>query len=79
MISIITSITTTVNMGEIMNYSIIAVIFLLIFFTLRNMLIGEISKQNKVRVLVKNLNLVSTPLLIVFIIIILYRIKTTIP
>ncbi|MDY9924275.1 hypothetical protein [Methanobacterium sp.] len=79
MISIITSITTTVNMGEIMNYSIIAVIFLLIFFTLRNMLIGEISKQNKVRLLVKNLNLVSTPLLIVFIIIILYRIKTTIP
>jgi hypothetical protein len=79
MISIITSITTTVNMGEIMNYSIIAVIFLLIFFTLRNMLIGEISKQNKVRLLVKNLNLVSTPLLIVFIIIILYRIKTTFP
>lgn len=79
MISIITSTTTTVNMGEMMNYSVIAVIFLLIFFTLRNMLIGELYGQKKVRLLVKNLNLVSTPLLIVFIIIIAYRIKTIIP
>lgn len=79
MISIITSTTTTVNMSEMMNYSVIAVIFLLIFFTLRNMLIGELYGQKKVRLLVKNLNLVSTPLLIVFIIIIAYRIKTIIP
>ena len=77
MISIITSIFTKVNMGEIMNYSIIAVIFLLSFFTLRNIISGEFSTGSKVRMLVKNLNLVTAPLLIVFIIILAYKIKTT--
>ncbi|CDG65063.1 MAG: hypothetical protein PWQ15_1753 [Methanobacterium sp.] len=77
MISIITSLSTKVNMDQIVNYSIITVILLLIFFTLRNIIAGEFSKNGKMRILVKNLDLVTTPLLIVFIIILVYKIKIT--
>lgn len=74
MISIITGTTTTVAMGQMMDYSIIAVIFLLLFLSVRNVIRGEISNQRQVGILMRNLNIVSIPLLIMFITIIVYRV-----
>jgi len=75
-ISIITQITTTKAMSQMMNYSIIVVIFLLLFVSVRNVIRGEISNQRKVGILLRNLNIVSIPLLIMFMTIIIYRIYT---
>jgi hypothetical protein len=74
MISIIPGTTTTVAMSQMMDYSIIAVIFLLLFLSVRNVIRGEISNQRQVGILMRNLNIVSIPLLIMFITIIVYRI-----
>ncbi len=74
MISIITGTTTTVAMRQMMDYSIIAVIFLLLFLSVRNVIRGEISNQRQVGILMRNLNIVSIPLLIMFITIIFYRV-----
>ncbi len=74
MISIITGTTTTVAMGQMMDYSIIAVVFLLLFLSVRNVIRGEISNQRQVGILMRNLNIVSIPLLIMFMTIIIYRI-----
>lgn len=74
MISIITGTTTTVAMGQMMDYSIIAVIFLLLFLSVRNVIRGEISNQRQVGILMRNLNIVSIPLLIMFMTIIVYRV-----
>lgn len=79
MISIITSITTNVAMSQMMDYSIIAVIFLLLFMSVRNVIRGEISNQRQVGILMRNLNIVSIPLLIMFITIIIYRIYALSP
>lgn len=76
MISIVNSFTTTQTMSGMMDYSIIAVIFLLLFFSLRNIFGADAeSNQHKVRILVRNLNIVSIPLLIVFTTILIYRIN----
>lgn len=74
MISIITGTTTSVTMGQIMDYSIVAVLFLLLFLSVRNIIRGEISNRQRVRILMRNLNIVSIPLLIMFVTIIIYRI-----
>jgi hypothetical protein len=74
MISIITGITTNVAMSQVMDYSIIVVIFLLLFLSVRNVIRGEISNQRQVGILMRNLNIVSIPLLIMFVTIIIYRI-----
>jgi len=74
MISIITGITTNVAMSQVMDYSIIVVIFLLLFLSVRNVIRGEISNQRQVGILMRNLNIVSIPLLIMFMTIIIYRI-----
>ncbi|MEL7671341.1 MULTISPECIES: hypothetical protein [Methanobacterium] len=79
MISIITGTTTNVTMSQIMDYSIVAVLFLLLFLSLRNIIRGEISNRRKVGILMRNLNIVSIPLLIMFITIIIYRIYSSSP
>lgn len=77
MISIITGVTTTSTMGQIMDYSIIAVLFLLLFMSIKNVIHGEISNQRRVGILMRNLDIVSIPLLIMFVTIIIYRIYAT--
>ncbi len=77
MISIITGVTTTSTMSQIMDYSIIAVLFLLLFMSIKNVIHGEISNQRRVGILMHNLNIVSIPLLIMFVTIIIYRIYAT--
>ena len=79
MISIITGTTTNVTMSQIMDYSIVAVLFLLLFLSLRNIIRGEISNRRRVGILMRNLNIVSMPLLIMFITIIIYRIYSSSP
>lgn len=74
MISIITGTTTNVAMSQMVDYSIIAVIFLLLFVSVRNVIRGELSNQRQVGILMRNLNIVSIPLLIMFITIIIYRV-----
>ena len=77
MISIITGTTTKVTMSQIMDYSIVAVLFLLLFLSLRNIIRGEISNRRRVGILMRNLNIVSIPLLIMFVTIIIYRIYSS--
>lgn len=79
MISIITGTTTNVTMSQIMDYSIVAVLFLLLFLSLRNIIRGEISNRPRVGILMRNLNIVSIPLLIMFVTIIIYRIYSSSP
>jgi hypothetical protein len=79
MISIITGTTTNVTMSQMMDYSIIVVLFLLMFLSVRNIISGEISNQRQVGILIRNLNIVSIPLLIMFVIIIIYRIYSSSP
>ena len=71
MISIITGVTTNVTMGQMMDYSIVVVLFLLLFLSVRNIIHGEISNQRKVGILMRNLNIVSMPLLVMFVTIII--------
>ncbi len=71
MISIINNITTTVTMSQMINYSLIALILLLLVLSLRNV-IGEVAhNQRQMRTLVQNLNLISIPLLIMFTVLII--------
>lgn len=79
MISIITGTTTTVTMSQIMDYSIIVVLFLLLFLSVRNVIRGDVSNQRQVGILIRNLNIVSIPLLIMFVTIIIYRIYSSSP
>jgi hypothetical protein len=79
MISIITGVTTNVTMGQMMDYSIVVVLFLLLFLSVRNIIHGEISNQRKVGILMRNLNIVSMPLLVMFVTIIIYKIYSSSP
>ena len=79
MISIITGTTTNVTMSQMMDYSVVAVVFLLLFLSVRNVIRGEISNQRQIGILMRSLNIVSIPLLIMFITIIVYRIYALSP
>lgn len=71
MISIINNINTTVTMSQMMNYSLITLILLLLVLSLRNV-IGEVAhSQQQMRTLVQNLNLISIPLLLMFTVLII--------
>ena len=74
MISIITGIKTTVSMGQVTNYSIIVVIFLLLILFIRTVIRGEASNQLKVGILLRSLNVVTIPLLIMFMTVLIYRV-----
>lgn len=71
MITIINNINTTVTVGQVMGYSLITLILLLLLLSLRN-IIGEVAQnQRQIRILVQNLNLISIPLLIMFTVLII--------
>ena len=71
MISIFNNMETTITLIQMMNYSLIALILLILVFSLRN-IIGEVAHRQKlVKILVDDLNLVSIPLLIMFIVLII--------
>ncbi|MDP3066162.1 MAG: hypothetical protein Q8N08_05420 [Methanobacteriaceae archaeon] len=74
MISIITSTTTNVSMANTMNYSLIVVVFILSFLFLKNIFSVKVQKQRQMRMLVRNFNIVTIPLIQIFIAILTYQI-----
>lgn len=78
MISTVTTITTTVTTAQVMKYSIIAVVTLIIFLILREILSAEVDKNKRVESFVKRSNIAIYPLLIVFLAIIGYKMITLI-
>ena len=72
MISIINNMGTTITISQMMNYSLIALILLILVLSLRN-IIGEVAhNEQQMRTLVEDLNLVSIPLLIMFTVLLLF-------
>ena len=76
MISIVNNFNTTITISQMMNYGLIIIIFLILIFFLRN-IIGETAhKTPQIRTLADNLNLISVPLLLMFIsLIFIYYLK----
>jgi len=73
MISTVTTTTTTVTTAEVMTYSVIAVVSLIVFLILREVLSAEMDKNPRVDAFVKRSNIAIYPLLLVFIAIIGYK------
>jgi|GEM_PF-756038 len=74
MISIITTTTTTVSMAHMMNFSFIVVIFLLFFLSLKNILGEGVKNQHQMRMMMRNFNIVTVPLILVFAAILIYQV-----
>ena len=75
MISTVTTTTTTVTTPEVMAYSIIAVIALITFLAIKEILSSETENQ-KVKSFVKGSNIAIVPLLLVFVAIVAYKVVT---
>lgn len=74
MISLITTTTTTVSMANTMNYSVIVVVFLLLFLSFKKIIGEGVQNQHQMKSLVRNFNTVTFPLIIVFTAILTYQI-----
>ena len=78
MISTVTATTTTAAMTQIMNYSIIAVIALIAFLALKEILSTESQKNERIKSFVQGTNVAIVPLLMVFVSIVAYKAVTII-
>lgn len=76
MISTVTTTTTTVTTTQIMAYGIIAVIALIIFLALKEILSAEADKSERMKSFVKGSNIAIVPLLLVFVAIVAYKVVT---
>jgi hypothetical protein len=79
MISIITSTTTNVSMADTMNYSFIVVIFVLIFLSLKKIIGEGVQNHHQLRMIVRNFNIVTIPLILIFTAIMTYQIIAFLP
>lgn len=75
MISTVTTTTTTVTTAQVMAYSIIAVVSLIVFLAVKEVLSSETDKPS-VRSFVKGSNVAIIPLLLVFAAIVAYKVVT---
>ncbi len=75
MISTVTTTTTTVTTAQIMAYSIIAVVSLIVFLALKEILSSE-TQRTSVKSFVKGSNVAIIPLLLVFVAIVAYKVVT---
>lgn len=75
MISTVTTTTTTVTTAQIMAYSVIAVVSLIVFLALKEILSSE-TQRPSVRSFVKGSNVAILPLLLVFVAIVAYKVVT---
>lgn len=75
MISTVTTTTTTVTTAQVMAYSIIAVVSLIIFLALKEILSSE-TDRTSVRSFLKGSNVAIIPLLLVFVAIVAYKVVT---
>ncbi len=75
MISTVTTTTTTVTTAEVMTYSIIAVVSLIVFLALKEIMSSE-SENKSVKSFLKGANVAIIPLLLVFVAIVGYKVVT---
>ncbi len=78
MISTVTTTTTTVPITDVMAYGIIAVIALIVFLALKEILSADADKSDRMKSFVKGSNIAIVPLLIVFVAIVAYKVITVI-
>lgn len=76
MISTVTTTTTAVTLGQVMTYSIMAVIALILFLALKEILSSEVNYSNRISSFIKGSNIVIMPLLLVFAAVVTYKIVT---
>ena len=76
MISTVTTTTTTVTTTQVMAYGIIAVISLIVFLALKEILSAEADKSERMKSFVKGSNIAIVPLLLVFVAIVSYKVVT---
>jgi len=75
MISTVTTTTTTVTTAQVMTYSIIAVVSLIVFLALKEILSSETDRPS-VKLFLKGSNVAIVPLLLVFVAIVVYKVVT---
>lgn len=78
MISTVTATTTAVAMTQVMTYSIIAVITLISFLALKEILSTESRKNERMKSFVEGSNVAIVPLLMVFVSIVAYKVVAVI-
>lgn len=78
MISTVTTTTTTVTTAQVMAYGVIAVISLIVFLALKEILSADADKNDRIKSFVKGSNVAIVPLLLVFIGIVAYKVVTII-
>jgi hypothetical protein len=76
MISTVTTTTTTVTTTQVMAYGIIAVIALIVFLALKEVLSAEADNSERMQSFVKGSNIAIVPLLLVFVAIVAYKVVT---
>jgi len=76
MISTVTTTTTAITMGQVMAYSVMAVIALIVFLALKEILSSEANSSNKISSFIKGSNVAIVPLLLVFAAVVTYKIVT---
>lgn len=76
MISTVTTTTTTVTTTQVMAYGIIAVISLIVFLALKEILSAEADKSERMKSFVRGSNVAIVPLLLVFVAIVSYKVVT---
>lgn len=75
MISTVTTTTTTVTTAQVMTFSIIAVVSLIVFLALKEILSSETDRPS-VKLFLKGSNVAIIPLLLVFVAIVAYKVVT---
>lgn len=78
MISTVTTTTTTVTTAQVMTYGVIAVISLIVFLALKEILSADADKNDRIKSFVKGSNVAIVPLLLVFVAIVAYKVVTII-
>jgi hypothetical protein len=78
MISTVTTTTTTVTTAQVMAYGVIAVISLIVFLALKEILSADADKSDRIKSFVKGSNVAIIPLLLVFVAIVAYKVITII-
>ena len=73
MISTVTTTTTTVSTADVMTFSIIAVVSLIVFLALKEILSSE-SERETVKSFLNGANVAIIPLLLVFVAIVAYKV-----
>jgi len=75
--TVTTAATTTVTTADVMTYSMVAVVALILFLALKEIMSSE-TENRSVRNFMKGVNVAIVPLLLVFVAIVAYKVVTVI-